>query len=116
MGCGVVVLAILAYIIIDSLSSPSRLQSMAGIVAMIALGYIFSAHRTRIDFRPVLCGLLLQFLLGVLCIRWDVGRSIFQCIGKKVATFLAYTNAGSSFVYGKELVGDGLFVFAVCSS
>lgn len=37
-------------------------------------------------------------------IRWEVGRSIFDCLGNKVKTFLKYTDEGSSFVYGDDLV------------
>lgn len=59
------------------------------------------------------CGFVLQFLLGVVCIRWDVGRSIFECIGDKVATFLNYTDFGSTFIYGAELVDKRIFCFAV---
>lgn len=59
-------------------------------------------------------GLTCQFLLGVFCIRWDVGRAIFQCIGDKVATFLNYSLEGAEMVYGNELVHQfGVFAFAV---
>ena len=32
--------------------------------------------------------------------RWEVGRAVFGCLGDKVSTFLAYTDAGSGFVFG----------------
>ena len=32
--------------------------------------------------------------------RWDVGRAVFGCLGDKVSTFLAFTDAGSGFVFG----------------
>lgn len=59
-------------------------------------------------------GLYIQFIFGLITIRWSVGRSIFQCLGNKVATFLSYTDAGSSFVYGDMLIGAGVFAFKVC--
>ena len=31
----------------------------------------------------------------------QVGNSIFACLGDKVAAFLSYTDAGSSFIYGQ---------------
>jgi len=68
----------------------------------------------QIKWRPVIWGLYIQFVLGLIIIRWSVGRSIFQCIGDKVATFLAYTDAGSSFVYGDMLIDSGVFAFKVC--
>lgn len=60
-------------------------------------------------------GLYIQFVLGLIVIRWSVGRSIFQCIGDKAATFLGYANAGSSFVYGDMLISSGVFAFQVCT-
>jgi pyrimidine nucleoside transport protein len=61
-----------------------------------------------------MCGLYLQFVIGLIVIRWTVGRSIFQCIADKFATFLSYADAGSSFVYGDMLIGIGVFAFKVC--
>lgn len=37
-------------------------------------------------------------------IRWEVGRNIFDCAGSKVTMFLKYTDEGSGFVYGDQLV------------
>lgn len=45
-------------------------------------------------------GLVLQFLFGLLILRWPLGRSVIECIGQKIDRFLAFTNQGSSFVFG----------------
>uniref|UniRef100_A0A1B0DND1 Uncharacterized protein n=1 Tax=Phlebotomus papatasi TaxID=29031 RepID=A0A1B0DND1_PHLPP len=66
-----------------------------------------------INWRPVVMGTILQFLLGLFCIRWDIGRSIFDCIGHKVTTFLNYANQGAEFVYGEFLISSGVFAFVV---
>ena len=61
-------------------------------------------------------GLLLQFLLGLIILRWEVGKQVFQCLGEKITTFLGYTEEGSSFVYG-YLVSEkpGVFMFSILS-
>lgn len=70
----------------------------------------------QIIWRPVICGALLQFLLGIFCIRMEIGRNIFACLGNKVATFLNYTINGSKFVFGDFLVIEkGVFAFSVSS-
>ena len=56
----------------------------------------------------------MQFLFGLMILRWNVGRQVFQCLGDKITTFLAYTEDGSSFVYGR-LIADGVFMFKVLS-
>lgn len=45
-------------------------------------------------------GVALQFIFGLVVLRWDLGREIVQCLADKVTIFLSYTDAGSGFVYG----------------
>ena len=42
----------------------------------------------------------LQFLMGLIILRWSVGKAVFDCIGRKVKIFLDYTDVGSGFVFG----------------
>lgn len=81
----------------------------------ILLGYIFSTDRSAIKWRIVITGITCQFILGIICIRWKVGRDIFDCIGSKVSTFLSFSDEGSSFVYGNTLIDQGIFAFAILS-
>ena len=62
--------------------------------------YIFINISGFIEWRHVLWGLFLQFLMGLIILRWSVGKAVFDCIGKKVKIFLDYTDAGSGFVFG----------------
>lgn len=62
----------------------------------------------------MICGALFQFLLGILCIHSEIGRSIFACIGKKVTAFLEYAKDGIIMAYGEFLVKkEHVFAFAV---
>lgn len=67
----------------------------------------------QIKWRPVIWGLILQFILGLITLRWPVGRSIFQCMSGKVATFLDYAKVGASFIFSEDIVNKGVFAFAV---
>ena len=88
---GLVVLAgILAFLIIDSRDEPERLMSALGVVILVLIGFIFSAHPAHIRWRSVFWGLGLEFTFGLLVLRWETGATIFQCIGDKVTTFLGY--------------------------
>ena len=70
-------------------------------------------------------GLALQFILGLLVLRWETGRNILSCLADKVTTFLDYTKDGSVFVYsylanntasplaGNQIVDSGVFAFEV---
>lgn len=68
----------------------------------------------QINWDTVAWGLILQFVFGLLTIRWETGRNIFGCAGDKVTLFLGYATNGSAFVYGNELVYvDKVFAFQV---
>ncbi|KAJ6639062.1 Solute carrier family 28 member 3 [Pseudolycoriella hygida] len=111
---GVVLLvAVVTFIVLDTSDARNRLQSLSGIVTFLIIGYVFSKSPTKVKLRPVALGFTFQFVLGLFCLRWSVGRSIFKCIGDKVSTFLSFTNFGSSFVYGNDLVIEwGVFAFS----
>ncbi|XP_043260400.1 solute carrier family 28 member 3 isoform X1 [Colletes gigas] len=104
--------AIIVFLIFDTTDSRERLVSAIGIVILISFGWIFSKHPSHIKWRPVLCGLILQFVFGLITIRWVVGQAIFQCISEKVTTFLNFAKSGASFIFSEQLVNDGIFAFA----
>ena len=95
-----VVAAICIFLILDTVNDRHRLISAAGIVVIIAIGTLFSKSRKHIIWRQVTWGLSLQFVFGLLILRWSYGQAIFHCLGSKVDTFLGFTDAGSSFVFG----------------
>uniref|UniRef100_A0A182WKL5 Sodium/nucleoside cotransporter n=1 Tax=Anopheles minimus TaxID=112268 RepID=A0A182WKL5_9DIPT len=108
------------FVYFETRDQTERLISLSGMAILLVISFLISKHPTKINYRPVVLGVIFQFLLGLFCIRWEVGRSIFTCVGNKIATFLNYTRAGASFVYGMVLVGDGeneyaIFAFAVLS-
>lgn len=114
LALGAVLVALFAvYIVLDTADDRDRLRSLMGVVILLTLGFIFSKHPTRVNWRTVITGFTFQFLLGIFCIRWAVGRSIFICLGEKVKTFLGYATDGSEFVFGEFLILEGVFAFAV---
>lgn len=92
--------------------SEERLLSLIAPLIFIILGYIFSRSRKNINWKAVIVGILCQFLLGLFCIRWIIGRKIFQCIGDKLSVFMPLSNEGGKFVYGSKLIEEQIFAFA----
>ena len=80
----IVILAFFIFLIIDSSDDRRRLLSILGLVVIIIFGAVFSKHPGRIRWRHVMWGLALQFIFGLLILRWNVGQNIFDCLGKKV--------------------------------
>ncbi|KAG7167256.1 Solute carrier family 28 member 3-like 2 [Homarus americanus] len=92
--------AVVIFLLVDAKEEPHRLISVFGIA---------------IRWRHVAWGMGLQFLLGLVILRWPLGQAVFQCAGDKVSTFLAFTDAGSGFVFGALVSEQHIFAFQVLS-
>ena len=90
-----------------------RFTGLLGLVAMLAIAWLFSAHKRAIKLRILLWGMSLQFLFALLVLKTGFGR-IFQGIGAGVNAMLNYAEAGSNFVFGPLGIKSGPFgvVFA----
>lgn len=90
-------------------------RSLFGFLALIALAWVLSAHRSRFPFRTVLTGAALQFLLGVLVLRTKAGAAFFSALGDVVAILIRASDEGARFIFGNlvEVAPDKWgFVFA----
>ncbi|XP_030246866.1 solute carrier family 28 member 3 [Drosophila navojoa] len=114
IACIVLLLALLViYLVFETKDEPKKLYSLVAPCFFILCGYVFSTKRSAIKWRIVITGITCQFLLGIICIRWEVGRKIFECLGNKVATFLGYATDGARFVFGDYLIAEEVFAFAI---
>ncbi|MGZ7060307.1 MAG: NupC/NupG family nucleoside CNT transporter [Candidatus Angelobacter sp.] len=78
----------------------SRYAGLLGIIVFLSIAYLFSTNRRAIRMKTVLWGLSLQFLFAWIVIRYSWGQAVMARVGDKVKTLLAYSFAGSSFVFG----------------
>jgi CNT family concentrative nucleoside transporter len=78
----------------------ARIVSAVGLIAMIAIGWLFSADRRRFPWRTVAWGTGLQLALAVVLLRTAVGEAFFLAMNRAVATFISYVDAGVEFVFG----------------
>ena len=65
------------------------------------------------NWRPVIWGLGLQFLLGVTILRWTAGYTFFNFLGMQVKVFLDYADEGSKFVFGEDTYMEHPMAFKV---
>ncbi|XP_045418188.1 solute carrier family 28 member 3 [Lemur catta] len=107
------ILGVIFWLVLDTARmGRQHLVSFGGLIVYIVLLFLFSKHPTRVYWRPVFWGIGLQFLLGLLILRTEPGFIAFNWLGKQVQTFLEYTDAGASFVFG-EKYKDHFFAFKV---
>ncbi|XP_004678039.1 PREDICTED: solute carrier family 28 member 3 [Condylura cristata] len=107
------ILGVIFWLIFDTAKlGQQQLVSFGGLIMYLVLVFLFSKHPTKVHWRPVFWGIGLQFLLGLLILRTDPGFMAFDWLGRQVQTFLEYTNAGASFVFGEKYT-DHFFAFKV---
>src|SRR5919201_5819185 len=78
-----------------------RFTGILGLLTMLVLAYVFSTNRKAIRVKTVAWGLGLQMVFAVFVLRIDLGRRLFQVIGDAANRVLAYSFAGSQFIFGE---------------
>lgn len=84
---------------------PGRVRAVLGIICFIGVVVAASANIRAINWRTVGWGIGLQLALAILILRFDVGGvrpgyALFSALAAIVRQFLAFTDVGSSFVFG----------------
>ncbi|CAK9070649.1 unnamed protein product [Durusdinium trenchii] len=97
---GVLILAMLALWGTLAWEKPERLVPGCGLLLLVLLTWLCSAHRGQVTWRPVITGILLQILIGLLIMRTTAGFTAFKQTGDMVSNFLAFADKGSEFVFG----------------
>ena len=91
-----------------------HLQSLAGIVAIIALAWALSENRRAFPVRTVVGGLLLQIALALLLLKVPAARGALFSLNGAVDALTAATRSGTSFVFG--FVGGGTPPFVIADA
>ena len=76
------------------------LQSVLGIVSLLAFAWLLSEKRRIVHWRTILAGLALQVAIAVLMLKSPLFRELFLGLNTVVMTFQDATQAGTSFVFG----------------
>ncbi len=88
-----------------------HLQSLLGIVAILALAWALSENRRVFPFRTVFVGLTLQIALALVLLNIPAARSALLSLNVVVDALSGATHAGTGFVFG--YVGGAAPPFAV---
>ena len=93
-----------------------HLQGLVGIFGVLAVGWLFSTARSRINWRVVLGGVALQFVLAYLLLRFEPVVAVFDKAAAGFDAVIGCADAGIVFVFGPNLAspsGPWGFIFAV---
>ncbi|BFY97092.1 hypothetical protein BsWGS_00132 [Bradybaena similaris] len=104
---------LVVFIIVDvAIDRPRNLVSLGGMAFFVCVLFIFSHNPSKVQWRAVFWGMALQLIFALLIMRTYWGRDAFEWLGDRVSEFLAYTDAGSIFVFG-DLYINHFFAFKV---
>lgn len=78
----------------------ARLSGIVGIGTMLALAWLLSSDRRRIDWRLVGAGVALQAVIGMVVLRTQVGRAVFRVTNAGFTKLLEFTEDGARFLFG----------------
>ncbi len=89
-----------------------RCVSAIGLVVLLAIAWLMSENRRRMNWRLIASGLSLQFVLAVFLLRTPIGRSIFDAARGFVDRLVSFSDAGAEFVFGPNF-RDHYLAFSV---
>src|SRR4029077_147253 len=86
------------------------MRGVRGIAVILLLAWALSENRTRVPWRVVAVGVLLQLVLALLFLRFPPARAAFLLLNRAVEGLQSATDAGTGFVFG--YLGGGQLPFA----
>ena len=100
----------------EGISITSIYRGIIGISSIIAIAYLLSSNRKRIDWKTILIGLASQFIIAIGVIKVDFVRKFFEIIGQGFLAIVTFSSEGSAFLFGELASSDSfgvIFVFQV---
>lgn len=76
---------------------------LLGASAILAIAFLLSEKKSKINLRTVIVGLCLQMAFGFIVLKWDAGRAVFLWFSSRVQLLIDYANEGISFIFGPLL-------------
>jgi CNT family concentrative nucleoside transporter len=93
----------------------NRYANIIGIFVVFFLLWLCSRNRSQINYRLVLNGLVLQFLIGFCVLRTSIGHYLLSKVASAVSALYLCAGEGAQFVFGNltNAADSWGFIFAV---
>ena len=75
-------------------------RGILGMLALLAIAFVFSANRKAINWKTVFIGLAAQLILAIGVLKISFVKSAFEFVGNLFVLVLDFTRAGSEFLLG----------------
>lgn len=83
-----------------------RWVGLLGFAAILGTAYAMSNNRKAINWRLVISGLVIQFILAIFVLKVEFGQQLFGHIGHGITELLHFSDKGAGFVFGPLVTHD----------
>ena len=90
----------LAVLLQTQTSLLDRGLSLLGVFVCIGIAYLLSVDRSKVDWKVVGWGVLLQFVFGLIVLHPYMQQFFFQGVSSAVGTLLSFSEEAAHFVFG----------------
>ncbi len=90
-----------------------RLISLVGLLAVLAVAWLISENRWKMNFRLIVSGVALQFILGAILLWTAPGRVVFDGARQVITGLIDCSDFGARFVFGPDALEHHLVAFRV---
>ncbi len=84
----------------QGLTTSGLIRGIVGMIALLAIAFLFSSNRKAINWKTVGLGLLSQLILAIGVLKVSFVKSAFEYVGNLFVLILDFTKAGSEFLLG----------------
>ena len=92
-----------------------RLIGLIGIFVLLAMAFLLSNNRSKINYRTVGWGFGLQFIFAFLILKTPIGKPFFGFFDKAITKLISFSNNGANFLFGDNPIFES-FAFRVLPS
>lgn len=82
------------------------IRGILGLAVLVAVGWAFSLNRKAINWRLVVTGIGLQFLLAISILKIPMIESGFESVSQGFVKVISFTNYGTEFLFNSFVTGQ----------
>ncbi|KAM0664747.1 hypothetical protein ACQRIU_006605 [Beauveria bassiana] len=91
----------------------NRAISLLGMAIIIFCFWLTSAHRSKVNWRTVIGGMLSQYVIGLFVLRTNAGYSVFRFIADRAGDLLGFAKDGVKFLTDADVAAKPWFFIGV---
>lgn len=87
----------------------SVLIGALGILAILIIAFLLSNDKKNINYKSIAIMVTIQVILGAFLLGTSIGKKVIESITNVFTKILSYGNEGIAFVFGNQLLDEGVF-------